>query len=54
MLHLEKPKDAGDVAMAYDGYDSANAPVIGDVESSKEWILDLGCSFHIYPNKRWL
>ncbi|KAE8692398.1 hypothetical protein F3Y22_tig00110839pilonHSYRG00037 [Hibiscus syriacus] len=51
--YQEKPKDSGEVSVVSDGYDSAEALVITESESSKEWILDSGCSFHMCPHKDW-
>ncbi|XP_020600365.1 SWI/SNF complex subunit SWI3D [Phalaenopsis equestris] len=44
----EKPKDPGEASIASDSYDSAEALVITESESNKEWILDSGCSFHMF------
>ncbi|XP_020582332.1 uncharacterized protein LOC110025962 [Phalaenopsis equestris] len=35
------------------GYDLAEALAITESESSREWILDSGCSFHMRPHKYW-
>ena len=43
----------GDAAVILDGYDSAEVLNVVEAESSKEWILDLGCSFHMCPIKAW-
>ncbi|KAE8700517.1 hypothetical protein F3Y22_tig00110556pilonHSYRG00215 [Hibiscus syriacus] len=51
--YQEKPKDSGEVSVVSDGYDSTEALVITESESSKEWILDSGCSFHMCPHKDW-
>jgi len=42
-----------DVVVAQEGYDSVEALVVSEEDSQKEWILDLGCPFHMYPNKGW-
>ena len=49
----EKSKHNADVAVAQDGYDSAEALAVSGEDSQKEWILDSGCSFHMCPNKGW-
>ncbi|PON41343.1 Zinc finger, CCHC-type [Parasponia andersonii] len=49
----EKPKDPGEASVASDGYDSAEVLVVTDEDSSKEWIMDSGCSFHMCPTKSW-
>lgn len=34
-------------------YESAKALMVHSVDACKEWILDFGCSFHMYPNQSW-
>ena len=36
-----------------DGYDSVEVLTISKTGVNKDWVLDLGCSFHICPNKTW-
>lgn len=48
-----KPKERGEVAVASENFDSAEIRAISDQETSKEWILDSGCSFHMCPNRSW-
>ena len=43
----------GDAAVILDEYDSAEVLNVAEVDSDKEWILDLGCSFHMCPIKAW-
>ena len=50
----EKKKDQAKMAVASDGYESANILMVSSVNSEKEWILDSGCAFHMTPNKAWL
>lgn len=51
----EKMKDnkkEENVVIAYEkSYDSAKILIASYGRSSDEWILDFGCTFHIYPNK---
>lgn len=37
--------------IASNGYESANVLVISETRSSEKWVLDLGCTFHITPNR---
>lgn len=41
------------VIVLEDGYESANVLVFATHSSDKQWIMDLGCSFHMTPNKDW-
>ena len=36
-----------------DAYDSAEVLAITKTRVNKEWVLYLGCLFHIYPNRTW-
>lgn len=36
-----------------DGYESIEVLIVASNEARKEWILDLGCYFHMTPNKEW-
>ena len=36
-----------------DGYESAEALMVGFGKSNGEWIMDSSCSFHMIPNKPW-
>lgn len=47
-----KPQDEGNTTMA-DGYESIEVLIVASNEARKEWILDLGCYFHMTPNKEW-
>ena len=46
-----KDLDQGDVSVASNNYESADVLVVVDKKHEKEWILDLGCSFHMSPMK---
>ena len=46
-------KHKANMAMAQEGYDSAEVLAVSEKDSQKEWILDSGCSFHMCPNKGW-
>ncbi|RVW58895.1 Retrovirus-related Pol polyprotein from transposon TNT 1-94 [Vitis vinifera] len=50
---VKKTVNEGDAAVILDGYDSAEVLNVAEVDSSKEWILDSGCSFHMCPIKAW-
>ena len=41
------------LAIASDGYESAEILMVSSVNSEKEWILDLGYTFHMTSNKAW-
>ncbi|XP_073130764.1 uncharacterized protein [Henckelia pumila] len=49
----EKPKEDGTLAVATNGYDSAEVLVVSKGNQNHECILDLGCSFHMCPIKSW-
>ncbi|XP_020581381.1 uncharacterized protein LOC110025306 [Phalaenopsis equestris] len=51
--YQEESEEPGEASVVSDDYDSAEALVITEFESSKEWILDSGCSFHMCPHKDW-
>lgn len=36
------------------GYDISEALIVSECSNSLEWVLDLGCSFHLTPRKQWL
>lgn len=48
-----KQRESEDSAEVADEYDSAEALVIYDGKSSKEWILDSSFTFHMCPNQSW-
>ena len=48
-----KGKNQGEVAVAQDNYDNAEALCAIEVSNAKDWILDSGCSFHVTPTKAW-
>lgn len=48
-----KLKERGEAVVASKNFDSAEVLAISDQETSKEWILDSGWSFHMCPNKSW-
>ena len=41
----------GDADMAIEGYDNTNIMCVSNVKIKPEWVLDSGCSFHMYPEK---
>lgn len=49
-----KEDDSGEVSLASAYYDSSEALVVLERDSTWEWILDSGCSFHMTPHKEWL
>lgn len=49
----DRMNDSENIAAVCDGYDSVEALVVNTNESSKDWILNSGCSFHMSPNKSW-
>nr|CAN69096.1 hypothetical protein VITISV_025437 [Vitis vinifera] len=51
--HSQENREWGDAAVILDGYDSAEMLNVAEMDSSKEWILDSGCSFHMCPIKAW-
>lgn len=50
----ERSNDTMNVAVASDGYESAEALIVHSGDICKEWILDSGCSFHMCLNHTWL
>ena len=40
----------GNLVVAEDGYESSNVLLVATGITDKQWILDLGCSFHMSPN----
>lgn len=40
-------------SVAAEDYGSSEALVVSDKDSKREWILGLGCSFHMTANKDW-
>ncbi|KAL8477708.1 hypothetical protein ACS0TY_029850 [Phlomoides rotata] len=46
-------KDTADAAVAEQGYDSAEVLTISEDRMSDEWVLDSGCSFHMFPKECW-
>ena len=44
-------KDNGNTAIVQDDFDSSDVLVVSSSNSSKEWILDSGCTWHMTPNK---
>ena len=42
------------VALAEKCYDSAEALTVSQGESTKTWVLDIGCTYHMTPHKEWL
>ena len=46
-----KKVDWGEVDLVSDRYDSANLLTISSQDTTKEWILDFGCLFHMCPNR---
>lgn len=46
-------KKTSEAEVAADDYDSSKALVVSESEARNEWILDLGCSFHMSPHKDW-
>ncbi|KAG8362995.1 hypothetical protein BUALT_BualtUnG0016000 [Buddleja alternifolia] len=51
--NAEKNKEQADVAVASDGYESADVLTVSNNNSENEWILDSGCTFHMTPNRGW-
>lgn len=49
----EKTHDPRDADIVEEGYESAEVLTISETDSSKDWILDSGCTFHLTPNKDW-
>lgn len=49
----DRQNDSGNIAVVSHSYDSAKALFVNINESSKNWILDSGCSFHVSLNKSW-
>lgn len=47
-------KKKGNVAMVLDGYDSTKVLRISTKNTKKEWVLDLGCTFHMCLIKTYL
>lgn len=43
----------GNATVVSDGYDSADVLVVAVSESNESWVLDSGCSFHMYPKRKW-
>ena len=43
----------GNVTVAEQGYDSAEALTISEDEAKDVWVLDSGCTYHMSPNKEW-
>ena len=50
---VKKTVNESDAAVILDGYDNAEVLNVAEVDSGKEWILDLGCSFHMCAIKAW-
>ena len=50
---MGKPEETGDATIVMDAYDSAEVLAITKTGVNKEWVLYLGCSFHMCPNKTW-
>lgn len=46
----DKGKQGRDVVVVEDGYERAEVLLVSDHDTSKENVLDLGCSFHMCPN----
>ena len=44
-------KDNGNAAIVQDDFDSSDVLVVSSSNSSKEWIMDSGCTWHMTPNK---
>lgn len=36
------------------GYESVKVLMVSDLDIKDEWIMDLGCTFHMSPNKQFL
>ncbi|KAG8367168.1 hypothetical protein BUALT_Bualt16G0044500 [Buddleja alternifolia] len=51
--NAEKNKEQVDIAVASDGYESADVLTVSNNNSENEWILNLGCTFHMTPNRGW-
>ena len=41
------------MAIAFEGYDTADVLMVDEKDLTSEWILDLGCTFHMCPIKSW-
>lgn len=50
----EASKKKGNVAMVLDGYDSTKVLRISTKNTKNEWVLDLGCTFHMCLIKTYL
>lgn len=44
-------KDNGNATIIHDGYESSDFLIVSRSNSSKEWIMDSRCTWHITPNK---
>lgn len=49
----DKYAEKGEASVVSDGYESAEVLVVSCQQSSTDWILDSGCSFHMCPIKSW-
>ncbi|KAH9786526.1 hypothetical protein KPL71_010287 [Citrus sinensis] len=50
--HKEQRSENGDAAVVEEeGYESVGVLIASDVDQEGKWVLDLGCSFHMYPFK---
>ena len=41
------------MATTFEGYDTADVLMVDEKDLTSEWILDLGCTFHMCPIKSW-
>lgn len=39
--------------MIYEDFESSNVMFGSDAKLKYEYVIDLGCSFHMYPNNGW-
>ena len=49
----EKTSNFGDATIIEENSNTANVLSITVTNLGDEWILDLGCSYHMSPNRNW-
>lgn len=50
-LNIHGRKDNGNATVVEDDYESFDFPLVSSSDSSKEWIMDSACTWHMTPNK---
>ncbi|TXG72438.1 hypothetical protein EZV62_001017 [Acer yangbiense] len=48
----DSESENGDADVVSEGYESADVLIASEMDASKEWVLDSGCTFHMTPNKQ--